>query len=200
MRPFADADGHDFPGHIDELVPSRAAVIQDGFIRAENAVGDPVVADELPDVLHWIEFGALGWQRNECDVLWHDKLGGQMPAGLIEQQRRMPPRRDLFCDFGKMQVHRLSVTGRQNERRALAVAWADGAKDIGGGGALIGRRRGPGAAPCPPPCDLVLLADARLVGKPDFYVAGIDAFLLRDGLQTGGETFLKSSIAPSACA
>ena len=43
-------------------------------------------------------------------------------------------------------------------------------------------------------------ADARLVGKPDFYVAGIDAFLLRDGLQTGGETFLKSAIAPSAYA
>ena len=47
--------------------------------------------------------------------------------------------------------------------------------------------------PCPTAGDLVLLADARLVGKPDFY--GIDAFLLRDGLQTGGETFLKSSIA-----
>jgi hypothetical protein len=27
--------------------------------------------------------------------------------------------------------------------------------------------------------------------------AGIDALLLRDGLQTGGKTFLKSSIAPS---
>jgi hypothetical protein len=166
----------------------------------ENAVGDPVVADKLPDVLHRIEFGALGWQRNECDVLWHAKLGGQMPAGLIEQKRGMPPWCDLFCDFGKMQVHRLSVTGRQNERCALSVAWADGAKDIGRGGALIGRRREPGAAPRPTAGDLVLLTDARLVGKPDFYVAGIDAFLLRDGLQTGRETFLKSSIAPSACA
>ena len=112
----------------------------------------------------------------------------------------MPPGRDLFCDFGKMQVHRLSVAGGQNERCALTIAWADGAKHIGRGGALIGRRRGPGAAPRPTACDLVLLANARLVGKPNFYVAGIDAFLLRDSLQTGGETFLKSSIAPSACA
>jgi hypothetical protein len=118
-----------------------------------------------------------------------------------------------------MQVHRLSVTGRQNERCALSVAWADGAKDIGRGGALIGRRREPGAAPRPTAGDLVLLTDAslvskpdfyitglvlltdaRLVSKPDFYITGIDAFLLRDGLQTGRETFLKSSIAPSACA
>jgi hypothetical protein len=183
-----------------ELVPSKAAVVQDGLIRFENAVGDPVVAHELPDVLHRIEFRALGWQRNECDVLWHDKLGGQMPAGLIEQERGMPTGRDLFCDFGKMQVHRLSVAGRQYERCALAVAWTDGAKDIGRGRPLIGRRRGPGAAPCPTAGDLVLLADTRLVGKPDFYVAGIDAFFLRDSLQTGGKTFLKSSIAPSACA
>jgi len=119
---------------------------------------------------------------------------------LIEQKRGMSARCDLFCDFGKMQVHRLSVAGGQNERRALAVAWADGAKDIGRGRTLIGQRRGPGAAPCPTAGDFVLLADARLVGKPDFYVAGVNAFLLCDGLQTGWETFLKSSIAPSACA
>ncbi len=102
-----------------------------------------------------------------------------MPACLIEQDRRVPPRRDLFWDFGKMQAHRLSVTGRQNERRAHAVAWADGAKDIGRGRALISWRRGSGATPCPTPDDLVLLADARLVSEPDFYVAGIDAFLAR---------------------
>src|ERR1700730_11231604 len=121
-------------------------------------------------------------------------------VGAIEQKRGMSARRDLFCDFGKMQVHRLSVAGGQNKRRALAVAWADGAKHIGRGRTLIGRRGGPGAAPCPTAGDLVFLADARLVGKPDFYVAGIDAFLLRDGLQTGGEHFLNTAIAPSAYA
>jgi hypothetical protein len=55
--------------------------------------------------------------------------------------------------------------------------------------ALISRRRGPSAAPCPTAGDLVLLAEARLVGKPDFYVAGIDTFLSRDSFQTGGETY-----------
>jgi hypothetical protein len=33
-----------------------------------------------------------------------------------------------------------------------------------------------------------------------FFFWPIDAFFLRDGLQAGEETFLKSSIAPSACA
>jgi DDE superfamily endonuclease len=48
VRPFAQTDGHDFPRHVDELVPSEAAVVQDGLIRIENSVGDPVVAHELP--------------------------------------------------------------------------------------------------------------------------------------------------------
>lgn len=200
MCPFAHSDGHDFPGHVGELVPSEAAVVKKVLVACEDAVGDPVVAQVLPDVFDWIEFGTLRRQRDETDVLRHNEPARQMPTGLIEQKRGMSARCDLFCDFGKMQVHRLSVAGGQNERRALAVAWADGAKDIGRGRALIGQRRGPGAAPCPTAGDFVLLADARLVGKPDFYVAGVNAFLLCDGLQTGWETFLKSSIAPSACA
>jgi hypothetical protein len=76
VGPIADAYGHDFPGHVDELIPSKAAGVQDGLIRFENSIGDPVVADELPDVFHRIEFRALGGQRNECDVFRHDKLGG----------------------------------------------------------------------------------------------------------------------------
>ena len=175
-------------------------MVQYVLVRFEDAVGDPVVAHELPDVLHRIELGTFRRQRDESDVLRHDETVRQMPTGLIEQKRGMPARCDLFRDFGKMQVHRLSVAGGQYQRRALAAAWADGAKDLGRGRPLIGRRRGSGAAPCPTAGDLVFLADARLVGKPDFYVAGIDAFLLRDGLQARGETFLKSSIAPSACA
>jgi hypothetical protein len=111
----------------------------------------------------------------------------------------MPARGNFSCDLGKMQVHRFSVAGGQNERRAFAIAWADGAKNVGGCRALIGRRRGAASALCPTAGDLVLLADARLVGKSNLYVAGIDAFLPRDGFQLRGKTFLKSSIAPSAC-
>jgi hypothetical protein len=121
-----------------------------------------------------------------ADHFWcgrHSKLRRQMPTGLIKQQRGVAAGCDLACYLGEMQVHRLSVAGRRNERRAFAVAWADGAKDIGRGSALIARRRGAGAAACPTAGDLVLLANARLVGKPDLYVVRIDPLLLRDGFQ-----------------
>ena len=39
-----------------------------------------------------------------------------------------------------------------------------------------------------------------IVAKPDLYVAGCDALVLRDRGQAGGEIFLKASIAPAACA
>ena len=44
-----------------------------------------------------------------------------MPAGLIEQQHGVRAGRDVFGDFGEMQVHRIGVAFRQDERRALAV-------------------------------------------------------------------------------
>jgi len=99
-----------------------------------------------------------------------------------------------------MQVHRLAVAKRQDEPDAFAFPRTNRAEYVGGGGALIARRRGARAALGPAPRDLVLLADARLVGEPDFYVVLGDVPLACDFLQAGGEVFLKSSIAPAAWA
>src|SRR5258708_20489102 len=41
---------HDAPGLCDELVPSVAAMIDDVLAGCEHAVGEPVVAHELPGV------------------------------------------------------------------------------------------------------------------------------------------------------
>jgi len=57
-----------------------------------------------------------------------------------------------------------------------------------------------GAALGPAAGDLVLLADAGLVGEPDFYRVAVKRLLARNCLQARGEVFLKSSIVPSACA
>ena len=59
MRPVTQSDGHDAPGLIDEAVPSVAAVIDDIVVRGEDAVGQPVVAHELPEVLDGVQFRAL---------------------------------------------------------------------------------------------------------------------------------------------
>jgi hypothetical protein len=49
----------------------------------------------------------------------------------------MGARRNLCGDFGQMEIHRLGVATRHDERRALAVFRADRAEDVDGGGPLI---------------------------------------------------------------
>ena len=94
----------------------------------------------------------------------------------------------------------MGVAMWQNKRRGLAVPRADGAENIGRGCALIVGCRRPRAAFGPASRDLVLLADPGLVPKPDLYIVRVDTFGARDLTQDGREFFLKSSIAPSACA
>jgi hypothetical protein len=44
------------------------------------------------------------------------------------------------------------------------------------------------------------MRDAGLVGEPDFYRVAVDRLRACDCLQARGKAFLKSSIAPVACA
>jgi hypothetical protein len=177
-----------------------AAVVDDISFGAEDAVGQPIVAHELPDVLDRVQLGAFGRQRHQRDVGRHDKPIREMPSGLVDQQHCVRAGRDGDGHLGQMQVHGGDVAAGQHEAGALAEPGADRAEDIGRGCALILRRRRPSAAPSPTAGDLVLLADPGLVGEPNLYVGWIATLALRDFRQTGGETFLKSSIAPAACA
>ncbi len=137
MGPIAQSDGHDSPGLIDELVPGVAALVEDLVVGFEDPVGEPVVAHELPDVFLRVQLRALRRQWNQRDVGRDGELGGEMPAGLIDEQGGMGARRNLCGDFGQMEIHRLGVATRHDERRALAVFRADRAEDVGGGGPLI---------------------------------------------------------------
>ena len=56
---MAYSEGHDAPRLIDELIPCLAAVIDEIVVSCKNAVGEPVVAHELPDVFHWVELGGF---------------------------------------------------------------------------------------------------------------------------------------------
>jgi hypothetical protein len=99
-----------------------------------------------------------------------------------------------------MQVHRLGIAGRQDQGGSLSLLRADGSEDVGRGGSLILRRARASAALGPPAGDLVLLADPSLVLEPNFYLADVDCLFARDFTQARWELFLKSSMAPSACA
>jgi hypothetical protein len=122
-----------------------------------------------------------------------------VPASLIDQEDGVGTGRDDRGDLGEVQVHRLGVAGWQDQGRALALLWADGAEDVGRGGPLITGSAGAGATFCPSASDLILLADTSLICEPYFYLVAIDPLLARDFAQTRGEVFLKSSIAPAAC-
>ena len=58
--PVAACDGHDFPRLIDQHVPGVAAVIDDIVEGFEDAIGQPVLSHELPDVFLGLSSGARG--------------------------------------------------------------------------------------------------------------------------------------------
>src|SRR5262249_31260112 len=90
------------------------------------------------------------------------------------------------------QVHRFGIAGRQDQGCALAPLRAYRTEDIGGGGPLVTRCAWAGAALRPATSGLVLLADACLVGEPDFYRVAVERLGARGFLQAHGEAFLKS--------
>ena len=109
MRPFADPNGHDARWLADQLVPSITAMIDNLVVGFEDAVGEPIIPHELPDVFDGIEFWAFGWQRDDADVLGYDERGGHMPPGLIHEQNGMGAGRHGPSDFSKMQVHCVGI-------------------------------------------------------------------------------------------
>ena len=57
---MAQSDGHDAPWLIDELVPCVATVIDEIVIALEDAVREPVVAHETPDIFDRVQLWAFG--------------------------------------------------------------------------------------------------------------------------------------------
>jgi len=175
-------------------------MVDEIVVGFENAVREPVVTHELPNVFDRVELWGFWRQRDDGDVGRHDEARREMPACLIDQKHGVGARRDDFGDLGEMQVHRLGIAGGHDQGGTLALFWADGTEDIGRGGTLIAGSAGAGAALGPATCDLVLLADARLVLEPNLYGFDVDRLFACDFIQARGEVFLKSSIAPAACA
>ncbi len=175
-------------------------MVDDVVVGFEDPVGSPVVAQELPNILRRIEFGTFCRQRHRGNV------GGMTSLSVMCQPARSTTR--AACAFGSIflaisESSRLVAWVLQVGRTSAAplpCLGADGAEDIGRGGALILRGGGSRSAFRPSTGDFVLLTDAGLVLEPDFYLVDADAFFARDFREAGWEAFLKSSIAPSACA
>lgn len=109
---MAASDGGDAVGLGDQFVPSVTAMIEDLIIGFEDAVGEPIIAHELPDVFDRVEFGTFGWQREDADIVRYDERAGHVPPGLIHEHDGMGTRRHGSGDFGKMQGHRIGIADR----------------------------------------------------------------------------------------
>jgi len=169
MGPIAHSDGHDAPGLIDKLFPGVAAVIDDVLGGFEDAIGEPVVAQELPGVLGRIQLGRLGRQEQDGDIGGQIELVGGVPARLIHQDNGVGVGRDCLGKLRELQVHRRGVAEGQYQSRCLAFGWTDRAEDIDRLSALIVRSDWPRAAQGPTPGDFILLADPCFIGEPDLY-------------------------------
>lgn len=144
-------------------------MIDDVLVGCEDAVGEPVVAHELPDILDRVEFGAFGRQRDEGDITRHDELVGHVPASLIYQHDRMSTGRDGERYLDKVQRHGFGIAEGQDQPSALAEFRADRPEDVDRFRPLILGCRWPRAALGPAACDFILLADPSLVLEPYFY-------------------------------
>ena len=91
-----------------------AAVGDDFVVVLKDAVRQPVVAYELPDVLHDVQLRAFGRQRQQGGVVRQRHLAREVPARLVEQQHGMPAWADHPADLGQVQVHARRVAERQD--------------------------------------------------------------------------------------
>ena len=137
---FSGSDRGDTSWLFGEFVPSMAAVIEDVVVVSEDAVREPVVAQELPDVLDRVEFRRSGRERQQGDVVGDLERRGGMPACPVEDDDGMGAGFDGAGDLGEMGAHCLCIGPGHDKAGRLAFLRADGAEDIGRGCApVLGR-------------------------------------------------------------
>lgn len=61
-------------------------MVDKNVVRFEDAIGEPVVVHEPPDIFLRVEFGAFRRQGDEGDVGWHNEALRHVPTSLIEQE------------------------------------------------------------------------------------------------------------------
>ena len=171
-------------------------MFDDVVVIGEDAVRQPVVTHELPDVFDRVQLWRPRRQEQEGDVVGNIELGCCVPSGLVKNENGVGAGINGDADLLEMVVHGADVAIGQDEARTLALPGTDSAADVGPHGALIVRGRWPCAATGPAARDLVLLPYPSFVLPPklDFGAFGEHSL---DGCQRGGEVFLKASTSNS---
>lgn len=116
----------------DEPVPGVAAGFDDGVVVFEDAVGELVLSQVLPDVLGGVEFWAVWRQRQQADVCRDFQfVAWLVPTCAIQGDNSMGSCSDTSADLGQVQVHAFGVGVGQHECRTHPTCWADGTEYVG---------------------------------------------------------------------
>ncbi len=126
MRPFSEADGLDGVGECCEVVPRGASGIDDVVHVVEDGVGQPISAEELPDVFDWVQFGSARWQKDQADVARQPEFGCRMPWCPIEQNDGMGSPSYTTRNLVEVQLHAARADKRECEACGLAPCGTDG--------------------------------------------------------------------------
>ena len=157
-----------------------AAAVEDVVVAFEDAVGEPVVAHELPDVLDRIEFGRSRRERHEGDIAGSFEGGRCMPSGLVEHDEGMGSGLDGEGVLGEVGGVFAPV---RRERDADGLEdLAELALDVGAGGGALAVLPDGGLLQAVEVADQVVPFDGGVGG-----VAAVGQFLLEDEGEKGAE-------------
>lgn len=148
--------------------------VDDRFLILEHTKAQEALSEIEPEPFDRIEFGAVGRQRDQGDVVWDLEGIGAMPAGLVDDHDGMLVFGQGLGELGEEDRHRRRVSPGQDEPERVTGLGRDGAKDVGLFESLVATpRRSPPLLP-PAMTEPALLTDARFVLKPQAYgLAGI---------------------------
>jgi hypothetical protein len=90
-----------------------------------------VFSQVFPDILGWVEFGAIGRQFDQRRVFRDDKIIAAMPAGAVEHDDSVSIFGHMPGDLGQVLGHGLGVGAWHDEGGTDAPGWADGTEDVG---------------------------------------------------------------------
>jgi len=144
-----------------------AEAVADGVVAFEHPVGEPSLAEILPDIFGGVELRAGRRKVKKRDVDGRFEFACRVPSGFIEEEESVRTARDGPPDFVQMLLHGVHVGAGQNERGAGIAGWTDRAEQVSVGAALVFRLPRARAASGPLVDKTVLLADPHLVLKPD---------------------------------
>ena len=190
-------EGGDTAGFIEHRGPGVLAGIEDILIGHEQAMAEEVVLEVLPGFFGGIAFGGGGRDIDQGDIVGKAQRLRAVPAGAVSNHGGVDLGGECGADFIEVQLHHGGIGARQNQAHGTVAGGAEGTEDIGVLVTRIKGHRRPRAFGSPAVGTAAFLPDAGFILAPQFnslaWVRG------GDGLQLGGEFFLKDATASLAC-